>query len=295
MSLEKIKEQLEFYFSDSNFSKDKFMQAKAKENEGYIPISVFLTFKRMQTLDADASKIKDALKDSKVIEVNNENLRKIETKEYTEYLNLPDLSDRIIYIKGFDEDMGLDEIQGIIKKYFDPIKVTLRRDKFKKFKGSCFVECSSAEEAKKILEIKMSIDSSKESGESKRSKSENFLEIMTKSDYLNIYKKDEQSKKDDAFAEKVKASFIPRLFKYECDQTFTIEDIKSVIKDSAFVDVIKKVVRLKYLDERDSFEVEIKKDGKTHVLKMIKFTEEEGKDYVKNLTIKRNSNKKVRN
>jgi hypothetical protein len=36
--------QLDFYFSDANWSKDKFLQQKA-DADGFVPISILSTFK----------------------------------------------------------------------------------------------------------------------------------------------------------------------------------------------------------------------------------------------------------
>lgn len=295
MSLDKIKEQMEFYFSDANFSKDKFMQARAKENDGFIPISVFLTFKRMKNLDADVEKIKEAMADSKMVEIKDDSIRKIETEEYKSYIST-EVDDRVLYMKGFDENLNLDEIKLFLKDYFTPVKITMRRDHVKKFKGSCFVELSSAEEAKKVLEMKIPVESIKETEDSKRSKTLQYIEILSKNDYFGSKKNEEKNKKENKknedFAEKVKESFIPRLFKYECEISLSIEEVKNIIKETAFADIVKKVIRLKYEDERQNFEVEFEKDGKKHLLKMIKFSEEEAKEYVSKLTIRKNFNKK---
>jgi lupus La protein len=266
------------------------MQSRAGLNNGYIPISVFLTFKRVQALNADEEKIKEALKDSKVVEIKDDCLKKIETKEYSEYLNLKDLSERIIYMKGFDTTMNLDDIQNIIRKYFTPQKITLRRGKDKQFKGSCFVECSSVEDAKEALELKIPVEHSQKDEVKRVKTEESFIEIMTKDDFVANHRK-EEVKKEDNFAEKVKANFIPRLFKYECDTSLTIEDVKKHVKDCAFADVLRKVIRLKYIDERDTFDIEVEKDGKEHKLTLVKFSEDEAKEYVKNLTIKKKGGK----
>jgi lupus La protein len=46
---QKLKKQLEFYFSDSNFPRDRFLRSKAAENDGCIylnpiPVPFFLVF-----------------------------------------------------------------------------------------------------------------------------------------------------------------------------------------------------------------------------------------------------------
>ena len=46
-----VLKQIEFYFSDSNFRHDKFLQAEAAKDEaGFVMIDVLLTFKRLQSI-----------------------------------------------------------------------------------------------------------------------------------------------------------------------------------------------------------------------------------------------------
>eukprot|EP00640_Fibrocapsa_japonica_P005332 CAMPEP_0113951298 /NCGR_PEP_ID=MMETSP1339-20121228/85374_1 /TAXON_ID=94617 /ORGANISM="Fibrocapsa japonica" /LENGTH=102 /DNA_ID=CAMNT_0000959495 /DNA_START=24 /DNA_END=328 /DNA_ORIENTATION=- /assembly_acc=CAM_ASM_000762 len=67
--------QIEYYFGDSNFRRDKFMLAKAKENEeGLIPINVLLTFKKLsgfvEGIENPASFIADVMASSEVVVVS---------------------------------------------------------------------------------------------------------------------------------------------------------------------------------------------------------------------------------
>jgi len=71
MSLDKqIVEQVEFYFSDSNLIKDKFLKDLVnKDDEGYVPIETLLTFNRLKKLSNDATVISNALKASTFLKV----------------------------------------------------------------------------------------------------------------------------------------------------------------------------------------------------------------------------------
>ena len=61
----KVKRQVEFYFSDSNYPKDKFLLAKAKEDkDGFIPVAVLGTFNRLKVFTTDANQIQAAVGDS---------------------------------------------------------------------------------------------------------------------------------------------------------------------------------------------------------------------------------------
>ena len=69
--LSSIKQQIEFYFNDSNFRKDAFLRTAAKEDaDGFVPISVLLTFNKLNKLTKDENIIKDAIKSSDIVVIN---------------------------------------------------------------------------------------------------------------------------------------------------------------------------------------------------------------------------------
>lgn len=296
MDLKKLREQLEFYFSDSNYARDKFMIARASENDGYIPISVLMTFKRLQTLEPTIDQIREAIKGSTIIEMKDESLRKIQTEEFQEYLNDKEISKRVVYMKGFDLKADLDDIKEYLAKFCKPTRITMRRSEAREFKGSCFVEFATIAEAEEAKNLQIPIqkktdetsttekDTVEEAESSKRVKiEESYIEIMMKDDYFLNKKKGKGDKKDAAFSDRVKASFLPKLYKYEGGADLDIKDIKQAIPNSAFVDVSKKVIRMKFVEEWMEKDFTIK-DENVVVKKM---EEEEGKDYLKGITIKK--------
>lgn len=290
-NLKKLREQLEFYFGDSNYSRDKFMIARASENDGFIPLSVMMTFKRLKDLNPTVEEIKEALKDSKIIETEEKDdalmLRKIQTDEFKEYLNDKELSKRVLYIKGFNTESSLDSIKEHLEKFCTPKRITMRRNESREFKGSCFVEFSSKEEAESVL--KLQIPTSQNEDEVKKAKTEKYLEIMGKDDYLSSKKKTKDEKKDEKFSERVKNSFIPKLYKVEMDgeKTCEIKDVKQVIPNCAFVDLPKKVVRMKFAEEWKEKEFTLNGDK----IRLVKMEEDEAKEYLKRITIKKIGNK----
>ncbi|ELA41911.1 uncharacterized protein VICG_01095 [Vittaforma corneae ATCC 50505] len=306
MSMEKLKEQIEFYFSDSNYSRDKFMIAKASENDGFIPISVLLTFKRLQAMSPSVDQIKEAVRDSKIVEIKDNLLRKVQTQEFKDYLNDKQISKRVLYMKGFGLDSTLDKIKEILERYCKPVRITMRRSEDRRFKGSCFVEFSSKEEAEAAINLKIEdrVESQNEEQVKKQKVEPSLIEIMTKEDYLSTKNKGKDEKKDEIFGEKVKNSFIPKLFRFECSKDLDVKEIKQAIKDCAFVDAPKKVIRMKFAEEWTEKEFNISDDAdksnskrneengsknssKKGFIKLIKMTEEEAKEYLKGITIKR--------
>ena len=78
---EKIIAQAEFYFSDENLTKDKFLLKHVKRNkEGYVNIKLIASFKQMRLLTRDYKMIAEALKSSSklVVDKNGLKLRRVE-------------------------------------------------------------------------------------------------------------------------------------------------------------------------------------------------------------------------
>jgi hypothetical protein len=69
--LARLREQLEFYFSDANYRKDKFLRAKAAENsDGFVPLAVIATFQRVRAATAHVQHLREALEGSAALEVS---------------------------------------------------------------------------------------------------------------------------------------------------------------------------------------------------------------------------------
>lgn len=310
MDINKIKKQIEYYFSDSNYAKDKFMNETAIKNKKCIPISIILTFKRMNDLNATVESVKEAVKDSTVVEVVDDCLKKIETKEFLEYKMNKKLNKRIVYMSGFPLDKTLDDIWELLDKQYNIVRVNMVKDHDKVFKGACFVEFSSEEDAKNILNAKIYVSSQKSSDERVKNSSDlcdeavkkmkreeddgcdeslkkdaDFLVIISKEEYLqnNLSKN-----KNDKFIEKVKNDFILKLYKYECFNELDYSDIKKLVRNCAFVDAKNKILRMKYCE--DWTEKEFEEDNKK--IKLTKLSEEEARNYVKGLVFKKVSKSK---
>nr|XP_053654860.1 la-related protein 1-like isoform X2 [Cherax quadricarinatus] len=68
---DKIKKQVEYYFSDDNLANDIFMRRKMSK-DGYIPVSLIASFNRMKQLTQDVKLIVDVCKTSEKLEVKDE-------------------------------------------------------------------------------------------------------------------------------------------------------------------------------------------------------------------------------
>lgn len=287
MDMGQLREQLEFYFSDSNYARDRFMKEVAAKNNNLIPIDTILTFKRIKKLGATKQEIKQAIVDSEIVGLEGESLKKIENESYKAYCKDKELDKKIVCMKGFNKQASLDEIKEILKEYCKPVRISMRKNKEKEFIGDCVVEFKSAEDADEILKAK--IEGEMEEGAKRRCLGEN-REIITirMREYEEEIKKQREEATNKKFIEKVKRDFIGKLYKYETESKMDIADIKKIVKGAAFVDLDGAVIRMKYRedwDENEFKEEEIK-------IKLLRMTDEEAKEYADGLEIKKVPKKK---
>mmetsp|Transcript_872 Transcript_872/g.1245 ORF Transcript_872/g.1245 Transcript_872/m.1245 type:complete len:546 (+) Transcript_872:192-1829(+) len=113
-----ILKQVDFYFGDSNFRRDKFLLERTSQDpEKYLPLSVLLTFKKLRQLTEDEAVVVEAVASSEVVEIS-EDKKKIRRKH-----PLPendDSAERTVLIKGlgFDnQDVNVDLLKEILKPY----------------------------------------------------------------------------------------------------------------------------------------------------------------------------------
>jgi len=145
----RILKQVEFYFGDSNFAKDKFLRSLAAQTEeGYVLIATLLTFSRLKAICDDVAKITEVLKKSEILQVNAEGTH---VKRRSPLPDKDDTLDRSIYTKGWKDGATIEEIEEILSKLGKVNSVRIRKNKDKTPKNSAFVEFSTVDEAKSVL------------------------------------------------------------------------------------------------------------------------------------------------
>lgn len=161
--LGKIKDQVEYYFGNVNMQRDKFLIEQTKLDEGWIPMTVMLNFKKLATLSKNVDVILKALESSDLIEIS-EDKKKIRRSptyplpEYNEEYRKAQEA-RTVYVKGFPlTNTNIDKL----KAFFDPYKpfetIVMRKyqdnkDKVYKFKGSVFVQFETLDGAKAFMNV----------------------------------------------------------------------------------------------------------------------------------------------
>ena len=160
------RQQVEFYFSDSNLHSDKFLFTHIEGSKNNpVPIDVIHKFKRMQRFQP-RSAIISALKESSTLDVVNDDndiQRKVPLPEGLVGKPLQEIKEvhenksmaQSIYAKGFGEEEASSQfdIEAFFAKFGTTNSVRLRRDMRGNFKGSVFVEFDTEEQAKSFLAL----------------------------------------------------------------------------------------------------------------------------------------------
>jgi lupus La protein len=158
---QKIIRQIEYYFSDVNMVRDKFLKNEGIKDDGWIPLSILTTFKRLQSLTTDFKTIMNALKKSLsgLLELN-ETEHKIRRHPNRQLPNSQaelelSLRNRTVYVKGFPttEDVTLDKLLQFFEKYGSTDNIQMRKQfKSKDFNGSVFVVFPTDEKTREFIE-----------------------------------------------------------------------------------------------------------------------------------------------
>lgn len=211
VSVDKILKQVEFYFSDANLPRDRFLQEELKKNEeGWIGLSVIASFKRMQALSTDLAVIAESLKESSLVEVSADGASVRRTVAVPETSS--DNMKTSVVIRGFAPETTtleqLEEFFGQICTENTVAAIRLRRNpQTKAFKGSVFLHLKTEEEAARLVELKS------------LTRGEEALEIMSMTAFL-----EDQNAKQIARSSKKSVEGTE-----EAAAPLTLEDVKKMV------------------------------------------------------------------
>jgi lupus La protein len=154
--------QIEYYFSDVNMVRDKFLQNEVIKDDGWIPLSVLTTFKRLQILTTDFKTIMNALRKSfsGLLQLNETENKIRRHPNRPLAMNQEELDsslkNRTIFVKGFpmtDDDVTLDKLLHFFDKYGSTDNIQMKKDyKTKHFNGLVSVVFPSEEKARGFME-----------------------------------------------------------------------------------------------------------------------------------------------
>ncbi|RMX64953.1 hypothetical protein KXD40_005374 [Peronospora effusa] len=137
----RLQRQLEFYLSESNLRRDKFLQ-QAMDEQGFVPVHVLLSFNKLKMLKATERMILDEAEKSSAIRVDRPRSC-IAAKVVPAGDQSDDADARTIYIDSFSATDDHDSLRRVFAKFGKVNLVSLPRfPQSKKFKGFGFVEFS---------------------------------------------------------------------------------------------------------------------------------------------------------
>lgn len=143
-----ILKQMEFYFSDANLCKDRFLKNLIKENP-YIDLNIFTKFNRIRDLTVDTSRIAKALHGSTFLELSDDGTKVKRVSAVTEKENIDECT---IYVQNLPPDADHEMLSTIFSLYGKVVYVSVPRYKSnKKIKGFAFVEFETPENAQKCF------------------------------------------------------------------------------------------------------------------------------------------------
>lgn len=197
---DKVKKQVEFYFSDSNLQTDKFLWRIYEANDGWVELKTILTFGRMRQYRPE-EKVIAALKTSdKLVLSANEDMvrRKDPVKDFNEIKNIRKRNS--VHIEGFPSSATQEELEEWFSlKIFPNLPKeqsvsSIRRVKnraTKEFFGVVDVEFKTLEDAEHFLGVSINYPEGIVSEE----KVEDKKELLKKMSLLTFREMKESSKR----------------------------------------------------------------------------------------------------
>lgn len=148
--LKSVREQIEFYFSDANLGKDRFLKQKIDESEGgYLSLEMFCKFNKLAALTTDTNLMAKAINGSELLMLSDD---KVKVKRKQPYEPSIDVDDRTIYVEPLPPGIKHDSIKELFSRFGSVVYVSL--PKFKStgdLKGFGFVEFESVEAATRAV------------------------------------------------------------------------------------------------------------------------------------------------
>ncbi|XP_036885342.1 la-related protein 7 isoform X1 [Sturnira hondurensis] len=148
-----ITKQVDFWFGDANLHKDRFLREQIeKSRDGYVDISLLVSFNKMKKLTTDEKLIARALKSSAVVELDLEGTRVRRKKPLGERPR--DEDERTVYVELLPKNVNHSWIERVFGKCGNVVYVSIPHYKSTGDpKGFAFVEFETKEQAAKAIEF----------------------------------------------------------------------------------------------------------------------------------------------
>ncbi|NXP50750.1 LARP7 protein, partial [Heliornis fulica] len=148
-----IAKQVDFWFGDVNLHKDRFLREQIeKSRDGYVDISLLVSFNKMKKLTTDGKLIARAVKSSSVVELDLEGTRIRRRQPLGEQPK--DVDSRTVYVELLPKNVNHSWIERVFGKCGNVVYVSIPRYKSSGDpKGFAFVEFETKEQAEKAIEF----------------------------------------------------------------------------------------------------------------------------------------------
>ncbi|XP_021201282.3 la-related protein 7 [Helicoverpa armigera] len=144
---ENILKQMEFYFSDANLTKDRFLGDLVKKDP-YVPLELFLKFNKVRSLTQDVNDIAKAMKNSTLLDLSEDRLK---VKRKTAVLPY-DADSRTVYVESIPVTASREWLERVFSDYGHVAYISLPKFKnSQKIKGFAFIEFNRPEDAQKCI------------------------------------------------------------------------------------------------------------------------------------------------
>ncbi|KFZ53811.1 La-related protein 7, partial [Antrostomus carolinensis] len=148
-----IAKQVDFWFGDVNLHKDRFLREQIeKSRDGYVDISLLVSFNKMKKLTTDGKLIARAVKGSSVVELDLEGTRIRRRQPLGEQPK--DVDSRTVYVELLPKNVNHSWIERVFGKCGNVVYVSIPRYRTTGDpKGFAFVEFETKEQAEKAIEF----------------------------------------------------------------------------------------------------------------------------------------------
>ncbi|NXG65633.1 LARP7 protein, partial [Hemiprocne comata] len=148
-----IAKQVDFWFGDVNLHKDRFLREQIeKSRDGYVDISLLVSFNKMKKLTTDGKLIARAVKSSSVVELDLEGTRIRRRQPLGEQPT--DVDSRTVYVELLPKNVNHSWIERVFGKCGNVVYISIPRYRTTGDpKGFAFVEFETKEQAEKAIEF----------------------------------------------------------------------------------------------------------------------------------------------
>ena len=161
-----VVKQLDFYFSDSNYPRDKFLRTRAEsDKEGMIGIDAFKNFKRLneilgqpdlsmaQFVDAIVAAIKASPPSNFVLDEEKKSVKRTQAIPVSD-VTMP----RTLWVEAVPDNAVWQQVLEFFKPHGEVISVRVQKKKDSDAKPYAFVEFDSAETMEKVCKLELTLN-----------------------------------------------------------------------------------------------------------------------------------------